>query len=71
MFAKKKYFYSGKTIFNILPPSVKILKNKKAKCKASLKKHPNKHSFYCVNECFVCNEVFLCFFLGCKENSRV
>ena len=38
-------FYAGIKIFNSLPPSVTILKNDKAKFKATLRKYLHTHSF--------------------------
>ena len=53
---KKGTFFAGLKIFNILPPSVTILKKDKAKFKAALRKYLNTHSFYCVDEFFVCKD---------------
>jgi hypothetical protein len=50
---KKNTFYAGIKIFNSLPSSVTILKNKKAKSKVIVRKHLNAHSFYYADE-FLC-----------------
>jgi hypothetical protein len=49
-------FYAGITIYNGLPPSLTILKNDKAKFKTALRKHLNTHSFYYVDEFFMCKD---------------
>jgi len=49
---QKSTFYAGIKMFNNLPPSVTILKNDKAKFKATLRKYLHTHSFYCVYEFF-------------------
>jgi len=51
---QKSAFYAGNKIFNHLPCSLTILKNKKAKFKAVLRKHLNTHSFYSVDELLMC-----------------
>jgi len=55
-FFKKSIFYAGMKIFNILPPSVTILQNDKAKFKAALGKYLHTHSFYIVDEFFMCKD---------------
>ena len=49
-FFQKSIFYAGMKIFDILPPSVTILKNDKAKFKAALGKYLHTHSSYIVDE---------------------
>jgi len=41
-------------MFNSLPPSVTILKNDKAKFRATLRKYLHMHPFYSVDEFFMC-----------------
>jgi hypothetical protein len=41
---------------NTLPPSLTILKNDKAKYKAALGKYLHTHSFYSVDEIFMCKD---------------
>jgi hypothetical protein len=50
---KKRTFYAGIKIFNILPPSVTILKNDKAKFKATLRRYLRTNFFYSLDEFFV------------------
>ena len=47
---QERTFYAGIKIFNILPPSVTILKNDKAKFKATLRKYIHTHPFCSVYE---------------------
>ena len=47
-------FHAGIKIFNSLPPSVTILKNDKEKFKAALGEYLQTHSFYSVDEFFMC-----------------
>jgi len=47
---KKSTFYSGIRIFNILPPSLTVLKRDEIKVKAALRKHLNTHSINTVDE---------------------
>jgi hypothetical protein len=49
-------FYAGINIFSSLPHSLTILKNEKAKFKVALKKYLNTHSFYTVDEYFMCKD---------------
>ena len=51
---KKCTFYAGIKIFNYLPCSLKILKTGKTKLKVALKKYLYEHSFYPVDEFFMC-----------------
>jgi hypothetical protein len=53
---KKSTFYAGIKIFNCLPPSVTILKNGKAKFKVALRRYLYTHSFYSVDEFFMCKD---------------
>jgi len=46
-------FYAAIKTFNSLPPSLKILKNDRAKFKTALRKYLNTHSFYSVDELFM------------------
>ena len=46
-------FYAGIKIFNILLPSVTILKYDKAKFTAALRKYLHTHCFYSVNDCLI------------------
>jgi hypothetical protein len=43
-------FYAGLKVFNVLPPSVTILKNDKVKFRAAYRQYLNAHSFYSVDE---------------------
>ena len=43
-------------IFNSLPPSVTIFRNDKAKYKAASRKYRHTHSFYSVDEFFMCKD---------------
>ena len=52
----KSTFYAGIKIFNSLPCSVTILKTDMAKFKAAFRKYLHKHSFYSVDESFMCND---------------
>jgi hypothetical protein len=47
-------FKVGIKIFNILPPSVRILKKNKAKFRAAFRKYFHTQSFYSVDEFFMC-----------------
>jgi hypothetical protein len=49
---RKSTFYAGIIIFN----SVTIFKNTKAKFKEALRKYLNTHSFYSVDELFMCKD---------------
>ena len=51
---QKSTFYAGSKIFNSVPPSVSILKNDKVKFKGALRKYLHTHSFYSVDEFFMC-----------------
>jgi len=51
---QRSTFYAGIKTFNSLPPSLKILKNDKTKFKTALRKYLNTHSFYSVDELFMC-----------------
>ena len=53
---KKSTFYVGIKIFNSLPSSVTVLKNDKTRFKAALKKYRSTHSFYSVDEYFMCKD---------------
>ena len=53
---QKSIFATGTKIFNTLPPSVTILKNDRAKFKASLRKYLHTHCFYSINEFFMSKE---------------
>jgi hypothetical protein len=53
---QKSTFYAGIKIFNSLPRSLIILKNEKAKFKLALRKYLNPHSFYIVDEFFMCRD---------------
>jgi hypothetical protein len=53
---KKSTFYAGIKIFNSLPSSVTVLKNDKTKSRAALKKYLNTHSFYSLDEYFMCKD---------------
>ena len=53
---QKRTFYVGIKIFNSLPNSQTVLKNEKAKFKAAVRKDPNTHSFYPVDEFFMCKD---------------
>jgi len=46
-------FYASIKIFNILPPSVTILKNDRTKFKAALRKYLHTHSFYSADVFYV------------------
>jgi hypothetical protein len=46
---QKGAFYAGIRIFDIVPCSLSVLINDKAKCKLALKKYLNTHSFYSVD----------------------
>ena len=48
--------YSGIRIFNSLPQSITNLKNEKTRFKVALKKFLNAHSFYSVDEFFICTD---------------
>ena len=50
----KSTFHAGIKIFNNLPCSLTILKNEKTKFIAVLRKYLNTHSFYSVDEFFIC-----------------
>jgi hypothetical protein len=59
---QKRTLYAGIKIFNFLPCSLAILKNEKAKLKVALRKCLNTHSFYSVDEFFMCkNDLQYCF----------
>jgi hypothetical protein len=49
---QESILYVGMKIFNSSPPSVTVLKNDKAKCKAALRKCVHTRSFYSVYEFF-------------------
>jgi hypothetical protein len=51
---QKSTFHAGIKIFNILPHSLKILKNEKAKFKVALRKYLNTQSFYSIDEFLMC-----------------
>jgi len=53
---QKSTFHDGIKIFNSLPPSVTILENEKAKFQAELRKYLLIHSFYPVDEYFMCRD---------------
>jgi hypothetical protein len=53
---QKSTFYAGIKIFNSLPHSLTVLKNEKAKFKLALRKYLNTHSFYSVDEFFMCKD---------------
>jgi hypothetical protein len=53
---KKSKFYAGIKMFNCLSPCVTIFKNDKPKFKAALKKYLHIHSFYSVDEFFMCKD---------------
>ena len=53
---QKSIFYGGIKIFKSIPSSVTILKNDKAKFKAALRKYLHMHSFYSVDEIFMCKD---------------
>jgi 5-bromo-4-chloroindolyl phosphate hydrolysis protein len=55
-FFQKSTFCVDIKIFNILPHSLTALKNEKAIYKVVLSKYSNPHSFYSVNEFFMCND---------------
>ena len=46
---QKGTFYAGIKLFNILPPSVTLLKNDRAKFTAAVSKYLHTHCFYCVD----------------------
>jgi hypothetical protein len=48
--------YSGVRIFNSLPCSLTILKNKRAKFKVALERYLNTHSLYAVDEFLICTD---------------
>jgi hypothetical protein len=47
---QKRAYYAGIKIFNSLPPSLKIISDKKEKFKVALKGYLNTHTFYSVKE---------------------
>jgi hypothetical protein len=51
---QKTPFYCGIRIFSSLPCSVTNLKNEKAQFKVALRRYLNAHSFYSVDESFMC-----------------
>ena len=53
---QKSTFSAGINIFNSLLLSVKILKNDKAKFKASLRNFLHAHHFYSVDEFYMCKD---------------
>ena len=53
---QRSTFYAGIKTFNSLPPILKILKNDEAKFKTALRKYLNTHSFYSVDELFMCTD---------------
>jgi hypothetical protein len=53
---QKSVLYAGIKIFNNIACSLKILKDEKAKFKVALRKYLNTHSFYSVNELFMCRD---------------
>jgi hypothetical protein len=53
---QKSAFYSGIRSFNSLPCSLINLKNEKAQFKVALRRYLNAHSFYSVNEFFMCTD---------------
>ena len=55
-FFQKSSFYAGIKIFNILLPSVTILKKHKAKFKAAVRKYLYTYSFYSLDEFFMCKD---------------
>jgi len=56
MLLSKSTFYADIKIFNPLPPSVENLKNDRAEHEAALRKYQHTHSFYCVDEVFICKD---------------
>jgi hypothetical protein len=56
LFFKKVMFSAGIKVFNSLPPSVTILKDKMAKFTASLRKYLHMQSCYYVDEYFICKD---------------
>ena len=52
----KSQLYAGIKLFNSLSPSVTILRNNKTKFQAALRKYLHTHSFYSVDEFFVCKD---------------
>jgi len=50
-----------------LPPGLTILKNDKAKFKTALRKYLNTHSFYSVDELFVCTDDLEYCFVKCLQ----
>ena len=63
---QKGAFYSGTRIFNSLPRSITNLKNEKTRFKVALKKFLNAHSFYSVDELFICTDDMYCWLYDCK-----
>jgi IS1 family transposase len=51
---QKSTLYDGIRIYNSLPSSLTSLKNGKAKFKVALKRYLNTHSFFSVDEFFMC-----------------
>jgi hypothetical protein len=60
---QKSTFYAG--IFNSLPRSLTILKNEQAKFKLAVRRYLNTHSFYFVDEFFVCTDYICYCFVKC------
>jgi hypothetical protein len=58
---KKSTFYAGIKIFNSLPSSQTILKNDKAKFKATLRKHFNAQFFSSVDKFVMCKMAYILF----------
>jgi hypothetical protein len=53
---QKSAFCSGIRIFNSLPRSRTHIKNEKAQFKVALRRYLNAHSFYSVDEFFMCTD---------------
>jgi hypothetical protein len=62
---QKGVSYSGIRIFNSLPWSITNLKNEKTQFKVALKKFLNAHSFYSVDELFICTDDMYCWLYIC------
>jgi len=58
LFFSKSAVYGDIKIFNILPCSLTIPKNEKAKFKVKLRKYLNMHSIYSADEFFICKVDF-------------
>ena len=57
----KSAFCADIKLFNSFPPSVTILRNNKTKFQAALRKYLPTHSFYFVDEFFVCKMIYTIF----------